>query len=241
MSEVDQVRARTEMQDLYYTSRPSMWCFRFCKCVLSDLFGIFPQSACRMLRPRTRLQPLTRKRQIQSPSQSPRPAVAPMLIGPTVVQRLRSVTGTVADSQISKNNYRNELHPSLVARIAQLSNTMAQHGQHRPQGPYPNDSGILSLAQIQQWAHQNPTLVPCLSTCSEGLQTESPFGPAQRCVPTPHSRNFYYRLARSLKGAFAPHLRGFLRTLAPFGPIHYVCCSFHLLCIFLLSIIHTFP
>src|SRR5258706_483195 len=84
-----------------------------------------------------------------------------MLVDPTTMQRLRSVTSTVADSQITKNNYRKELPPSPVARIAQVSNTMAQHGQHRPQGPYPTNPGILpppglTPAQIQHWAHQNP-------------------------------------------------------------------------------------
>ena len=62
------------------------------------------------------------------------PVVAPTLIGPTTVQHLRSVTSTVVDSQISKNN-------TLVACIAHLSNTMAQHSQHRPQGPYPINPG----------------------------------------------------------------------------------------------------
>jgi len=43
------------------------------------------------------------------------------------------VTVRNVDSQISKNNYCNELHLSLIARIADLSN---KHGQHRPQGLY---------------------------------------------------------------------------------------------------------
>jgi len=45
------------------------------------------------------------------------PVVAPTLIDPTTVQRLWSVTSTVVGSQISKNNYSNELHLRLVARI----------------------------------------------------------------------------------------------------------------------------
>ena len=45
------------------------------------------------------------------------------------MQRLRSVTSTLADSHISKDDYRNKLHPSFVARIAQ--------------GPFPNDPGTL--------------------------------------------------------------------------------------------------
>jgi len=77
-----------------------------------------------------------------------------LVVAPLTIQRLRNVTNTVADSQISMNNYRNELHPSLVARIARLSNTMVQHCPHRPQGPHRNKPGILpppgtSPAQIQ--------------------------------------------------------------------------------------------
>jgi len=53
------------------------------------------------------------------------PVLAPTFIAPTTVQRLLSVTSTVVDSQISKNNYYNELHLSLIACIAHLSNTMA--------------------------------------------------------------------------------------------------------------------
>jgi hypothetical protein len=95
MDEADQICARTEMQDLYYKSCPSIWCFRFCKCILSDfLVSIFPQGACRMLRPRRRLQLLTKKCQIQSLLQSARPAGAPMLIGPMMVQHHRSVTSS---------------------------------------------------------------------------------------------------------------------------------------------------
>ena len=45
------------------------------------------------------------------------PVVAPTLIDPTTVQRLRSVTSTVVGSQISKNNYYHELHLRLAARI----------------------------------------------------------------------------------------------------------------------------
>jgi len=98
-----------------------------------------PQCACRMLPLRVRPQSLAMKRQIQSPSQSSgtaiSPLVAPKLIDPT--------TSAVADPQISRNNFQNELHSSLVARIAQLSNTMAQHGQHFPQCLYPNNPDIL--------------------------------------------------------------------------------------------------
>lgn len=162
-SEADQIRALTEMQGLYCKSRPSMSSFSFTKYI--HLTFRYPS---------VRLSHATAKNKAaaadeEAPDTVPVtvrkasniPVVAPTLIDPTTMQRLRSVTSTVADSQISKNNYRNELHPSLVARIAQLSNTMAQHGQHRPQGPYPNNPGILpppglTPAQIQQWAHQNP-------------------------------------------------------------------------------------
>jgi len=51
--------------------------------------------------------------------------IAPTLIDPTTIQRLCTVTSTFADSRISKDNYHNELHPSLITRIARLSNTMA--------------------------------------------------------------------------------------------------------------------
>jgi len=40
------------------------------------------------------------------------PVVAPTLIDRTTVQRLRNVTSTVVDSQISKNNYCSELAAS---------------------------------------------------------------------------------------------------------------------------------
>jgi len=57
-------------------------------------------------------------------------------------QGARTRLTTSQCAQISKNNYCNESHLSLIARIADLSNTMAQHGQHRPQGPYLNNPGI---------------------------------------------------------------------------------------------------
>ena len=47
----------------------------------------------------------------------------PPFIGPTTVQRLRSITSTVVDSQISRNNCCHKLYMSLIARIAHLSNT----------------------------------------------------------------------------------------------------------------------
>ena len=141
------------------------------------------------------------------------PVVAPTLVDPTTMQRLRSVTSTVADSQISKNNYRNELHPSLVARIAQLSNTMAQHGQHRPQGPYPSNPGILpppglTPAQIQHWAHQNPHTRTVLEHLLGGAPDPSaPSDPLNTtvCMNPPDSRrHFNSCFARSLLVGFHP-------------------------------------
>jgi hypothetical protein len=49
------------------------------------------------------------------------PVDAPIMIDPITMQRLRSVTSTVADSLISRGNYRNEWYPFLIVRIAQLS------------------------------------------------------------------------------------------------------------------------
>ena len=97
----------------------------------------------------------------------------------------RSVTSTAADSQISKNNYRNGLHPSLVARIAQLSNTMVQHSDHRLQGPHPASCLPLgSPARIQQCAHQNShprTVVEHMLSGAPDPSTPSD----QQCVSTP--------------------------------------------------------
>ena len=141
------------------------------------------------------------------------PVVAPTLVDPTTIQRLRSVTSTVADSQISKNNYRNELHPSLVARIAQLSNTMAQHGQHRPQGPYPNNPGILpppglTPTQIQQWAHQNPHTRTVLEHLLGGAPDPSaPSDPLNTTVClNPDSRHVIHVSLGLCRWAFAPYL-----------------------------------
>jgi len=115
----------------------------------------------------------------QSPTQSARPAMSTFSRRPPTIQRLRSVTSTVADSQISKNTSRNELYSSLVACIEPLSNTMVQHRQHRPQGPHPNKPAILPPLdflplRFNSGPTNTPTLVPCLSTCSVGLQTRVP-------------------------------------------------------------------
>jgi len=142
----------------------------------------------------------------ESPTQSARPAI----FAPPTIQRPRSVTSTVADSQISKNIYRSELYPGLVACIEQLSNTMVWHGQHRPQGPHPNKPGILppgfSPAQIQHWAHQNPHTRTVLEHLLNGAP--DPSAPSdQRCVSTPHAAA---TLIHGLLGPcrWATHLRG---------------------------------
>jgi hypothetical protein len=80
--------------------------------------------------------------------------VSPTAIDPT---RIRSITSSVADSPTASQ--RNEFHPIMIAKIAQLSNTM---GQHYPTyrtgvngGPVLPPPG-LSNNQIQQWLQSNP-------------------------------------------------------------------------------------
>jgi len=95
---------------------------------------------------------------------------------------------------------------------------MAQHGQYRPQRPYPDDPDILpapglTSAEIQRWAHHNPGTYACLLErllgC-RGSTSKCPFGAPQiqRRVPT-GSFDFYGRLARS----FTTHPRGHLANL----------------------------
>jgi len=152
-----------------------------------------------MLRRRTRLQLLTRKSPRHSPQGRQYPSCRPLTI-----QRLRSVTSTVAVSQISKSTYRNKLHPSLVARVALLSNTMAQHCQHRPQGPHPNKPGILPPPRFSRSPTKTPPLVPWLSTAQLGPQTRVSLRTNGVYQP-PCRRNFDQRFARSW---LTTHLRG---------------------------------
>jgi len=86
----------------------------------------------------------------------------------------RGVTSTVADSQISKNNYCNGLHPSLV-----------QHSDRRLQGPHPASCLPLgSPARVQQCAHQNShprTVVEHMLSGAPDPSTPSD----QQCVSAP--------------------------------------------------------
>jgi hypothetical protein len=76
--------------------------------------------------------------------------------------RIRSVTSVVAEGAANRNSSRGEFHPIMLAKIAQLSNTM---GQYYPSyragvngatgGPVLPPPGM-STAQIQQWLHANP-------------------------------------------------------------------------------------
>jgi len=158
------------------TLAPVCDAFSFAKCVLSD----FPVSQ----------NGVATADEEESPTHSARPAISP-----ATIQRLRSVMSTVADSQISKNISRNELYPRLVACIEQLSNTMVQHRQHRQQGPHPNKSGILPPLdflplRFNSGPTNTPTLIPCLSTCSVGLQTRVPLRTNGVCINPPCRRNF---------------------------------------------------
>jgi len=118
--------------------------------ILSCLtFQFSPQCACRMLATVTnKAVPVTLHKAGNTP------VVAPTLIGPTTVQRLRSVTSTIVDSQISKNNYSRRPHRAPVQHhgpvwSAPSARPLSEQPQHLP-------SPGVTPAQIQDWAHQNP-------------------------------------------------------------------------------------
>jgi len=151
----------------------SMWCFQCCKIMTCLTFRPSPQCACRMLA-------MAMNTDAESPSQCARPAippvVAPTLIDPTTVQRLRSVTSTVVASQISKNNYSNELHLRLVARIrapvpSMVSTVRKAHIRTTPVSDLPLER-LLFISSSRRT--KTPTLVLYLSTCSAGLQNRVP-------------------------------------------------------------------
>jgi hypothetical protein len=91
------IRALTEMQGLTAGLVPVCDDFSFANCFMSDFFGTplsaLVASAADEDAPDTILVTVCKAGNI------------PVLIDPTALQHLRRVTGTVADSHISKNNY----------------------------------------------------------------------------------------------------------------------------------------
>jgi hypothetical protein len=157
----------------------------------------------------------------------------------------------VTDSQISRNNHRNEMHPRLVTCIAQLSNT----------GPTWPTSSARPLSEITPAAYlpldcrplrfnsvvtKTPTLAPCLCNCLAGFQSQVPLRTRsiQRCASDPPRQP---QLQLTFSYAFEGDLSLFIfedtliTFFAPLSPIHYVCRPSHLLCIPLLSLIHMSP
>jgi hypothetical protein len=110
--------------------------------------------------------------------------VSPTAIDPA---RIRSITAAVAESPTASQ--RNEFHPIMLAKIAQLSNTM---GQHYPTyrtgvngGPVLPPPG-LSNSQIQQWLLANPQAKAQLETIlGSGSDPVTPSDPLNTTVSSP--------------------------------------------------------
>lgn len=107
--------------------------------------------------------------------------------------RVRSITASVADRAATKATDKGEFSPIMLAKIAQLANTMGQHypayragvgiGGPNGQNPVLPPPG-LSVAQIQQWLVANPQarqqLEPLLGG-NEGNPPSDPLNTTVRC------------------------------------------------------------
>jgi hypothetical protein len=94
-----------------------------------------------------------------SPNSNPPSSAGPIPPSTLDPGRIRSITAVVADQAASKSpTNKSEFSPVMIAKIAQLSNTM---GQHYPayragvNGPVLPPAG-LNMSQIQQWLVANP-------------------------------------------------------------------------------------
>ncbi|PVF99527.1 hypothetical protein CPB86DRAFT_703059 [Serendipita vermifera] len=194
-SEEDQKRALVEMQGLYCKSRPMRLSTATAKNknVTTDDEN-------------TETMPVVVR---MTPSSGP---VSP----PADPSRIRSVTSVVAEGAASRNSQRGEYHPIMLAKIAQLSNTMGQYypayragANGATGGPVLPPPG-LSTSQIQQWLHANPQARSQLETIlGSGNDPIVPSDPLNTTV---------------FVGGLSPLIsEETLRTFfAPFGAIHYV-------------------
>jgi hypothetical protein len=162
-SEADQKRALVEMQGLYCKSRPSGFLFH------SIRYKCAKSSPCLPVR----LSTATAKNKSTNPEEDvnePIPLVVHTtpssngLVSPSSLDpsRIRSITTAVAEGASARSPQRNEFHPVLLAKIAQLSNTLGNHFPAYKNGFSGNGAPPvlpppgLNTQQIQQWLSANP-------------------------------------------------------------------------------------
>ncbi|KAG8805437.1 RRM protein, partial [Serendipita sp. 399] len=169
-NETDQRRALVEMQGLYCKSRPMRLSTATAKNKATSAEDEHAETIPVVVKVPTPT--------VSSPTKGP---ISPRVIDPA---KIRSITTAVAESAASRpvggpssqQQRVDAFSPTMIAKIAQLSNTMGQHyPAYRSGGPFLPPPG-LSNAQIHQWLVANPQAKTHLETVLGGSETTSPGG-----------------------------------------------------------------